>query len=150
MTAKEYLQQVKEMDTTVKNKMVELYQLRCLATSITAPPDREAVQTSGISDKVGNIGAKIVDLQNEIMGQIDEYIQIKQECIDIIERVRPLNDLQYNILHKKYVGNQTLREIAEEECYSYDYIRESHGEALKKVAKIMQNSKVPTQTHIQS
>lgn len=147
MTAKEYLQQIREMESIVKNKMVELYQLKCLATSITAPPDREAVQTSGISDKVGDIGARIVDLEREIMAQIDEFIQKKQECIDIIERVRPLNDIQYNILHKKYVGNKTLREISEEECYSYDYIRELHGEALKKVMEIMRNCKVPTQTH---
>lgn len=131
MTAKEYLEQIELMDTKINNKLVELYQLRCLTTSITAPTDKEAVQTSGNKDKIGSIVAKIVDLENEINSMIDDFITIKQGCISTIEKIN--NPLLYNILHKHYVQYKSLVEIANEENYSYQYIVEAHGSALKAV-----------------
>ena len=66
MTPKEYLQQIKDTEEYIADKEEELYKLECLATSITAPTDREAVQTSNISDKVGKIAVKIALMRSEI------------------------------------------------------------------------------------
>ena len=119
MTAIKFLEQIERADRTIDSKLSEIYKLRCLATSVTVPTDREAVQTSGVSDKVGNIVAKIVDLENEINSLIDEYIDIRQNCIEVIESIS--DPLRYTVIHKHYVQYKSFVEIAEEENYTYSF-----------------------------
>lgn len=135
LDARVYLQQIAKDDNLIQNKCVEVYQLRCLATSVTVPMGTEPVQTSGPSDKVGNITAKIVDLEAEINRMIDKFIDDKQERIKVIEQID--DELQYNILHKHYVQGKKFTEIAEEEHYSEVHISKQHQKALKKVQKII-------------
>ena len=135
MDARTYLQQIQKDNKLIQNKCVEVYQLRCLATSVTAPMGTEPVQTSGVSDKVGNITAKIVDLECEINKMIDRFIDDKQERIKVIEQVE--NPLQYNILHSYYVQGKRFKEIAEEEHYSEVHINKQHQKALEKVQKTL-------------
>lgn len=135
MTTEEFLQQIERADRTIDNKLSEIYRLRCLATSITVPTDREAVQTSGVSDKVGQTVAKIVDLENEIDSLIDDYIDIRQQCIKVIEMLP--DPLQYTVIHKHYVQYKTFVEIAEEENYTYQWILKVHNRAIKEISKIL-------------
>lgn len=162
MTAKEYLQQIRNLKNDIQNQESELYLLRCLATGTTASDATvkikgkihcvERVQTSGTSDKVGNLGAKIVDKEREILKQKEKALKQIDECISVIKQVRELPcktaEAQYNILHKRYVAFKPLKKIASEECYSYDYIKELHGRALHNVEKIMPKAKEPTPTHL--
>lgn len=135
INAKTYLQQIINDDKRIQNKCIEVYQLRCLATNITAPMGTEPVQTSGASDKVGNIVAKIVDLEHEINDMIDRFIDDKHERIKVIEQIE--DQLQYNILHSRYVQGKRFKEIAEEEHYTDVYISQQHQKALEKVQKII-------------
>lgn len=135
MDAKEYLGQVRLLDELIQNKAVEAYQLRCLATSCTAPTDREPMGSGGVSDRVGNIVAKLVDLENETNDIIDRYIDLKQDCIRLIETVK--NPLWYAILHKYYIQYKSLVQIAEEEGYAYQYVCEVHLKALAEVQRIL-------------
>lgn len=141
MTPKEYLKQIKTLKNEIRNKESELFLLECLATGTTAPTDREAVQSSRVSDKVGNLAVEILMLKNDILKQKAEALEQIQECIAVIERIRELKcdsaETQYNILHKRYVGFKKLKKIAEEENYTYDYIRELHGVALQNVKRFM-------------
>lgn len=151
MTAKEYLQQIKELNDVITNKKVELYQLECLATSITAPPDREAVKTSNISDKVGSCATKIVQLEEEIEQAISAYLEARSERMAIIDRVRVMNHNRYIVLFKCYVEYKPLTDIAKEMHLSYDYVREVHIKALRDVAEIMNicanTHTTPLETH---
>ena len=135
MTADEFLSQIERADTLINGKCSELYRLRCLATSVTVPTDREAVQTSGVSDKVGSTVAKIVDLQNEINDMIDDYIDTMNKCIGVIEMLT--NSLQYKIIHMHYVQYKTYSEIEEELNYSHTWVMEVRREALKNIEKII-------------
>ena len=146
MTAVKFLEQIERADRTIDSKLSEIYKLRCLATSITVPTDREAVQTSGVSDKVGNIVAKIVDLENDINNLIDEYIDIRQSCIEVIESLS--DPLQYTVIHKHYVQYKSFVEIAEEENYSYDGIMKAKKRALKRIEAILQEKNTKTQNCI--
>lgn len=152
MTAKEYLKQIKILKNEIRNKESELFLLECLATGTTAPTDKEAVQTSNISDKVGNLTVKMVMLKNEILKDKSEAIEKISECIGVINKVRTIDsetaETQYNILHKRYISFKKLKQIAVEENYTYDYIRELHGVALQNAKKFIPQSEVPTQTHI--
>lgn len=139
MDARTYLQQIQKDNKLIQNKCIEVYQLRCLATSVTAPMGTEPVQTSGVSDKVGNITAKIVDLECEINKMIDRFIDDKQERIKVIEQVE--NPLQYNILHSHYVQGKRFKEIAEDEHYSEVHINKQHQYALGSVQRILDEKK---------
>lgn len=131
MTAKKYLKQIRALEIALSDKREELKRLEALATSITAPSGREAVQTSSISDPTGNFGAEIADLKKEIMQQAAEFLEAKQERIRVIENVRRLDSINGSILHKKYVAYKSLNTIARELNYSYEYTRHLHLKALK-------------------
>lgn len=135
MEAQTYLEYIEKANAQIQNKLVEVYQLRCLAESITAPMGTEPVQTSGVSDKVGNITAKIVDLEQKINRMIDTFIDKKQERIEVIEQVE--DTLLYTILHKRYVQGKKFVTIAEEEHYSEVHICNKHQEALEAVQQIL-------------
>ena len=135
MTAEKFLQQIERADRVIDNKLSEIYRLRCLATRITVPTDREAIQTSGVSDKVGNTVAKIIDLENEIDDLIDEYIDVRQRCIKVVEALS--DPLQYTVIHKHYVQYKSFVEIAEEENYTYQWILRVHNKALKEISEIL-------------
>lgn len=136
MTAKQYLMQIKHLEHRIELKQDEITHLRTLATSITAPTEREAIQTSGTADKVGNLAVKIVDLQRETNDIIDELIDTRQECIKVIEQIK--HPLQYEVLHKFYIDNKPFPVIASELHYTYEYIRHVHIKALKSIEKILQ------------
>ena len=147
LTAKEYLEQIKELDRAIKAKEFEIYKLECLATSTTAGGETvkikgkmhcvEKVQTSGISDKVGNLGAKIADLQKELEQEKAAFVDQIEEHIRAIEQLKAVDALLYYILHRRYVAYCSFKKISKEICYSYDYTRELHIVALRKFAKIM-------------
>lgn len=138
MTADEFLKQIERADTMIDGKLSELYRLRCLATSVTVPTDREAVQSSGVSDKVGNIVAKIVDLENEIDEMIDEYIDVRNKCIGVIERLSI--PLQYKIIHMHYVQYKSYAQIEEELNYSHAWVMECRKEALSNIERMINAS----------
>jgi hypothetical protein len=133
---REYLEYIEKADALIKNKCVEVYQLRCLATSITAPTDAESIQTSGVTDRVGNIVPKIVMLEKEINQMIDEFVDEKAKRINLIEKLE--STVEYDVVHKHYVQYKKLTEIAIEKGYAYQSIVEIHGKALNHLSKHME------------
>lgn len=132
MTADEFLQQIEMYDSLVDAKIGERDKLWELATKITVPTDKEAIQTSGVSDKVGNIAAKLADIDRELNEIIDEYIDIKNECISFIEKLAD-KPIEYRVIHKHYVQYKTFVEIEQEEGYSYQGIMKIKERALKRI-----------------
>ncbi|WP_243299130.1 hypothetical protein [Bacillus litorisediminis] len=57
----------------------------------------------------------------------DRLEKLETEEGKIRELLSRFKGLEYKIAYMKYVERKTLREIAEELCYSYDYIREVHS-----------------------
>ena len=144
MTADEFLRRIETYDSLVEGKINEREKLWLLATKITVPTDREAIQTSGISDKVGNIGAKLADLERELDDIIDEFIDIQRECISVIEQLADI-PIEYNIIHKHYVLYKSFAEISQEENYSYDGIIKAKNRALRRVDAILREKNAKAQ-----
>lgn len=134
MTAKQYLSQIEILDRRIQNKLSEEYQLRSLATNVSVSNNSERVQTSGSGDRIGNIVAKIVDVQSETEKLVDEYLKQRSDIIQTIEDIEALNC--YELLFKKYVEYKTLNDISEEMGYSLQHIKRLHGQALEEVRKI--------------
>lgn len=136
MTADEFLHQIEMYDSLVDAKIGERDKLWELATKITVPTDKEAIQTSGVSDKVGNIAAKLADVERELDAIIDEYLDIKKECISFIEELAD-KPIEYRVIHKHYVQYKTFVEIEQEEGYSYQGIIKIKERALKRIEEFL-------------
>ncbi|MGN1031662.1 MAG: hypothetical protein ACI4PQ_08680 [Butyricicoccaceae bacterium] len=131
MTAKQYLSQLRKLDIQINQKQQELYELRCAAERVT-PASGDGFGGVGGSDRVGNIVARMGDLDDEINDDIDRLVDMRHL---IINQIQQLEDARYiDILFKRYVEHKSLEQISVEMNYSYQPVRRMHGHALQAFA----------------
>lgn len=131
MTAKEYLQQLQRLNTMINQKIKELGDLRIMSRSVgSIDYSKERVQTSPSGDApfVKMIG-RMCDLEQEINAEIDRFVDEKHLIINQIQALR--NSKYIEILYKHYVEFKRLEVVAVEMNFTYQYIVELHGYALK-------------------
>lgn len=130
MQVKTYLNQVDRFNRNIQYKLGEIYKLKVLATSISAVvSDDVRVKSSGNSDKISRSVIKLIELENEIDGLIDEYLDRKKLIIEQIEGIEDTN--QYSVLVERYIERKPFDEIAIDMGYSRKQINRIHSEALK-------------------
>ena len=129
LTAKQYLDQLRVIDTKINQKMEELADLMTTATSTGAIDySKDRVQTSPQNAQENRI-CKYVDLDAEINREIDEFVDIKHR---VTKEIQELNvDYYIKILFKVYVQYKTVKDAANEIGLSYQYVRDLHKKALK-------------------
>ena len=136
--ARDFLNQLKKLDKMLENKEVERQQWKSIAMNTTSRNDSERVKSSGSQQKMADAINKYIDLEAEIACLIDELIVIKKDAISVIEQ---LNATEYDLLHKVYVQNIPLDEVAERCGKTYSWATTIHGRALKNVKKILDDRK---------
>lgn len=150
MNAYEYLKQVKEADAKVDAKLAEEQELWALATRTTQANDGMP-HASGVSDKVGNQGGKLVEAQKRTREQVDRYIDIRD---DVIRHIEQLPTKQYKVLHWLYVRKREHREKGESWYYTWNEVAEHLGctvqnissirkKAIKNLQKLLDSEKEP-------
>lgn len=156
MQAKAFLRQLEKLDCLIENKQAEREQWMLLATNTTsgaAPETGVRVQASGSQQKMADAMDRYVDLGADMERMIHRMFVVRQEIIGVIEQ---LNAVEYDVLHKRYVGvieadpksrrkkivRMELQEIADAYGKSYSWATTVHGEALKKVQRIIDEQKV--------
>lgn len=131
MKAKEYLQQLQRLDTVINQKIKEVDDLRLKSRSVgSIDYSKERVQTSPSGDTpfVKLIG-RIIDLEQEINAEIDAFVDDKHKIINQIQGLK--NSKYIEILYKCYVEFKRLEVVAVEMNFTYQYVVELHGYALK-------------------
>lgn len=106
MKTNEYLGLAVKFERMVTNKINELERYKSLTTSITTDAQSERVQSSGDKDRVGNLVAKIVDLQSEI----DNLLFFRSRIIKQMESIDDSDE--YQIIYSKYIDGCTMNEIS--------------------------------------
>lgn len=150
MKALDYLKQLETWDTIIQNKNAEQDQWKLVAFGITAHSDGERVQSSGSQQKMADAVNRYVDLEREIDRLIDELTDKKCEVIRLLDKLAYIDQKQYDILHKMYIGRVitqkdgtivTVRmdfpEIADLYNKSYSWATTVHGRALQSFQKIL-------------
>lgn len=129
LTAKQYLDQLRVIDTKINQKMEELADLMTAATSTGAIDySKDRAQTSPQNAQENRI-CKYVDFDAEINREIDEFVDIKHR---VTKEIQELNvDYYIKILFKVYVQYKTVKDAANEIGLSYQYVRDLHKKALK-------------------
>lgn len=110
-------------DAMIDSKRAEERELWAMATSMTQANDGMP-HASGVSDKVGNIIAKIIAAQDRTNAQIDRYIDIRDDVIRHIEMLPPK---QYKVLHWLYVRKRERRESWQTWYYTWNEVAENLG-----------------------
>lgn len=130
----EYLHQVKKLDASIDSKLEQVAHLKAMTMKITATMKENTVSGSGNQDKIGDAIAKIIDLENEINGDIDAYVDKKREICNIIEAVS--NPDQMAVLQKRYLHYEPWEQIAIEMHCTYRNVCYIHGRALQAVERL--------------
>lgn len=141
MKAKEYLQQLKRLDTLIDQKIKELDELRSMSTVGAVDYSTERVQSSHSQDApFVRIVHKIIELEQEINSEIDTFVDKKHRIINQIQKLK--NPDYISLLFKRYVEFKKFETIAIEMNYTYQYILNMHGYALKSFEEIMKTDEM--------
>ncbi len=131
MKAKEYLLQLQWLDTAIKQKNEELKDLQRQVKGIKGfDYSKERVQSSHSAEApfVKPI-SRIIDLEAEINNEILEFVSKKHKIINQIQGLK--NKQHLEILYEHYVKFKALKNLAAEMNFTYQYVVELHGGALK-------------------
>ena len=127
MKAKDYLGQIKTLDIKIQQRIEERKEMRekiSILLGIDYSKDRiQTMPTSGnkqIED--------LVDLENSLYILIRKEADLKHKIIGEIQELD--NPVYIDLLYKRYVKFNKLRDIAEDMGYAYYYVCTLHGEAL--------------------
>lgn len=123
------------LNNLIKSDKEELEELRSLSTSISGDITQERVQTSTTGDKVVNIIAKIVDLENEIENEIKTFIDLKKEVRNVINQVEDVDERLF--LRYRYINFYQWKEITSAMKCSNTQIQRLKERAIESVNQIL-------------
>lgn len=134
--AKEYLSQIRTLDSQIRRRQQEVQELRESAMSMGgASLDANHIRTdSPDPDPLASKVSRYVDLLNETNDMINDLVELKHR---IIGQIQMLDDAKYmDVLWKRYVDLKTFDQIADEMNYSVRHITSIHGRALQMFEEI--------------
>ena len=134
MTTKQYLCQVRILDSKINHRIKQAEEIKQKAFSISAiDTTKDKVQSSASSDSGLRFIDKYVDMVREIDELIDKYVDLKDQ---IITQIHDLDDERYiDILYYRYIDYLLFSEIAEKMNYTKDHVWRLHRNALKEFEK---------------
>jgi len=131
MTAKEYLNQAYWLDRRIDSKLEQLSALRDTATKTTAVMDGEVVSHTRNVHSLQDVIAKIIDMQEEINGDIDALVDLKR---DIMRTIKGIADPEgQTVLELRYLCFKRWEEISVIMNYSVRRIYQIHDAAIEKL-----------------
>lgn len=137
MTTKEYLSQYKDLSGSINAKLEQVEELRRKAQTVGSGSS-DGAHSSTPYDRIGEITARIVDLEREINEDIDRSIDLQRDIRAAIATVPEMR--LRTLLEYKYINLLTLDETAVRMNYSYPQICRLHGRALQAVKMIWNDS----------
>ena len=127
MTAKEYLERIREIDREIDLLIAERNRTLDIVLQITVDPSDVRAQSGSISSRVENAAIRMIDLSEKIDKKIDEYIDMKAEAGRLIDR---LDDSRYRaVLKYRYIDGMKWREISKRMCFDERWVLRLHEDA---------------------
>lgn len=130
MTAEQYLERVKKIDALLNNKVKEYKRWVEAAEGVGGFSVSERVKSSGNLQKMPMAIANYLDIEQEI-----EALKLERRAI--IKNLERLPPIEYELLHKSYIQDYTLYEIADYFGKSYDWAKKKKRTALNLLQEII-------------
>jgi len=129
----EWLGEIKKLDELIDAKIAERDRIREMAVSTNANISGMP-HTPGVSDKVGALVCKLVDIETELNDMIDKYIRLKADINAALEKLPPKH---YGVMHRYYIQRMKNEAIAAEMHYSTVQIWRIKKEAAKMLKDVI-------------
>lgn len=131
MKASIYLNQIIRLEQKIRHAKEEIAQRRDLVSSPTIAGEmkKDKIQTTLNLHRWEDAVVDIECLNNKLAIMINSYIAKREQIIRQIDEIE--TPLHAEILRGYYLQKKSLKQIAEENGYSHDYIRRVHGIALR-------------------
>ena len=138
VTAKEYLQQIRDQKMTVKHLAERLEEFNVRLYSARSPTMDKAPSGNERGERFSDLLHKKDQLMRQYIQAADKLVDLR---VDIWERLDALeNPLHREVLFLRYDQFMSWDEIAEETKKSKAWIYELHGNALKEFQKGLLNN----------
>jgi DNA-directed RNA polymerase specialized sigma subunit len=138
MDAKQYLRKVRYLDKTISAKLEQIETLHAQVTKTTTVLS-DMPGCKGNQDKLAKTIAKIVDLKKGLRQEIEDYVDLKEEAIRLIDS---MSDGRHRlVLTYRYINGKTWEEIAVEMHYTYKWVHVLHGQALADFENVLRMRK---------
>ena len=131
MTAKDYLNQIKDIKLTIRKEQERLAELKEMAMNTgTKELKQDVVQSSiknaGLEDSVGSY----VDYEQKIYKRIEAYLELVDTIVDEIYKLN-CNYKIKNALSLRYVYCLSMKDIDNQMGYSFDWVRHIISQGLE-------------------
>ena len=130
-------EELREMNNEIQRKTEKIAELRAAMTS-TSMPLGEKVQTSP-SDRLSEMMCRVVMLENELDGMVDDYADLKAMVTGEIFSLD--NEDWQDILYSKYVEFKSWDSIAKSKNSTVRAVMRKKDRALKRLKSITKDTK---------
>lgn len=134
MNAKDFLMRPTQLDCNMKMIATDILVLRCQAEKISAVLS-PVVGGKGANKDFSAVVDRIIELEANLERLTADWIQATKEVQAVIEMLP--DPKKRTVLHKRYMENKTLVQIAGEINYTEQYVRKLHSEAINEVQEIL-------------
>ena len=135
MTTKEYFEQALTLNKRINSKLDHLGTLREMTTKASTTLSDMPRSSSQNVHRMEDIISKIVDLENEINGDIDRFVDMKREYMRIIREIR--NPVFQLVMEQRYLCCRTWEMISEDLGYDLRWLHRLHGRALQEAEEVL-------------
>lgn len=142
MTAKEYLLQVRTLDSTIRRLDQEVIRARNELITLRSPwPDGQPHGSGGKSDPVATKAVQLADTITRIEEeQLITRARLWRVRSEIIEKIGEVKDpLSQELLYSYYVDGKSFEQIAVDIGYSWRHTVRKHGEALVAMTAVLES-----------
>jgi len=130
LKAEIYLDRIKKIDAMITNKQRDYDRWVGVADGLGGASVGERVQTSRNLHRGADAIGNYIDLEREIAA-------LKQERQAIIRTIEQLPSTEYDLIHKLYVQDYTMKELAYHFGKSYDWVKFKKKRALMLVQSLL-------------
>lgn len=134
MNAEIYLLQIIASEQKIEDKMDEIKRLEALADNISPHLSEVKVKSTPNPHRAQEVWARIADMQNELLSDIDDLIDLKKEVKKTLEKLPPS---EYDVLYRFYVIRQSIQLISTKTHYSRPTIYKIKQRGIEMLQKIL-------------
>lgn len=131
MSAKSYLNRARALKLSIKALERKRQEFEALKTAISSPMrDGDPVQTSKSGEApFARVVENIAETEELLALRIGEYVDTLEQMAGEIRQLE--NPVHVEILTRRYLDFQRYERIAVDMHYSFDYVKNLHGKALR-------------------
>ena len=135
LSARDWLSRARRLNEQVQSKSEQILRLRALATRVTAGLDTDPVSHTRNVAFMQDAVVRLTDAQDELAAQIVRMLKVREEISRLLSRVE--NPECRLLLEKRYLMNESVKEIARDLGRSERWVRGKHRTALAAVRKLL-------------